>query len=333
MQLDASIGSSIGMNPAEASPGHDTGGQSTDDSETTAVKNATLVSGLVTVEAVLVDRMGLLVASQETAPGMDVVSDDQVCKLLLHNKETLPPALECAAQALMSYLLRPQKSFVIPPSSLIDTGHGNQSILPVNRRQDIVVSIAVEREGGEWYFIRPAQGSPINCDYHLAVSDPLTVNHIFRTNVAPTVYEMTRLLLKWGAPFKTFKRVWHRSSLLPVSPMPMFFNHVPLGLGIVSHNHEFTLADYDVYVNEREELLSSFQGRAALLSGGLLWRIARDSLREDADVCNGTSGFHTAYDCVELNEGTYAGDKLTAHQQDVICGVYRVEPGRQSTAT
>jgi hypothetical protein len=321
------------MDPVEGSPGHDAGGQSTGDSETTAVNNVTLASGLVTVEAALVDRMGLLAASQETAPNMDVVSADQVCKLLLHNKETLPPALECAAQALVAYLVRPQKSFVVPPSSLIDTGSGNQSIPPVNRRQDIVVATAVERNGDKWYFIRPAEVSSIDCDYHLAVSDPLTVNHIFRTNVAPTVYEMTRLLLKWGVPFKTFKRVWDRSSLLPVSPMPMFFNHVPLGLGIVSHNHEFTLADYSAYVNEREDLLSSFQGRAALLSGGLLWRIARDSLREDADVCNGTSGSHTAYDCVELNEGTYADDRLTAHQQDVICGVYRVEPGGQSTAT
>jgi hypothetical protein len=164
----------------------------------------------------------------------------------------------------------------------------------------------------------------------VVISDAMTVNHVLQSNVLGSLYEITRLLLRWGMPFKTLIRVRDGDSLFPAPSMPIFFNHIPLGLGVMPHHYEFTLEDYDAYTEQRDGMLSSFQGQAALLAGGLLWRLARDSNKQDTDVSIGTSGYHTSRDCVELEDGVYVDDTLSIHQQDVICGVYRVAPGKQT---
>ncbi|KAI0685707.1 hypothetical protein BC835DRAFT_1289552, partial [Cytidiella melzeri] len=87
-----------------------------------------------------------------------------------------------------------------------------------------------------------------------------------------------------------------------------------------------TPEDYCLYVAKRDELICSFQGRAALLQGGSLWQLARDSFADWGQVYAGPSAYPTQGNLRILGGWEFVEDNLSQHQEDVICGVYRVQP-------
>ncbi|KAI0702506.1 hypothetical protein BC835DRAFT_1303425 [Cytidiella melzeri] len=84
------------------------------------------------------------------------------------------------------------------------------------------------------------------------------------------------------------------------------------------------IADYEDYLEYREEVIKSVQGRAALLRGGLLWRLAHDAYADNSAVYNGPSGFQSRSNHRGLDGLDYVNNELLPHQEDVICRVYRV---------
>ncbi|KAJ3871399.1 hypothetical protein F5051DRAFT_340943, partial [Lentinula edodes] len=94
------------------------------------------------------------------------------------------------------------------------------------------------------------------------------------------------------------------------------------------------LQDYQAYEVVRNEFLRSARGRAALLGGGIVARLARDIVNKH-DVYDGPT-VHA------LQEGEHAlcrafwDDQLTSEETDLICGTYEVATGMegiQQTAT
>ncbi|KAI0683427.1 hypothetical protein BC835DRAFT_1235416, partial [Cytidiella melzeri] len=83
--------------------------------------------------------------------------------------------------------------------------------------------------------------------------------------------------------------------------------------------------NHKAYVAKRDNIITRFQGRAALLRIGLLWRLARNSYADDSEVCKGPSGFAMQDNHHVLGGWDYVDDDLSLHQEDVICGVYRVK--------
>ncbi|KAH7868479.1 uncharacterized protein C8R40DRAFT_1018407, partial [Lentinula edodes] len=85
--------------------------------------------------------------------------------------------------------------------------------------------------------------------------------------------------------------------------------------------------DYRAYEVVRDEFLRSARGRAALLSGGIVARLAREIVNED-DVCDGPTvhalqeGEHAL--CVwEVGRGrAFWDEQLTTEEIDLICGTY-----------
>ncbi|KAJ7137624.1 hypothetical protein C8R43DRAFT_1019908 [Mycena crocata] len=114
-------------------------------------------------------------------------------------------------------------------------------------------------------------------------------------------------------------------------PGRLFPNRV-LGLESRPVGYIPTLVDHDLYVNQRESFLRSPRGRAALLAGGIIGRLARD-IADERSVFNGPSdGVLTTGVCLwnETNAIAYWDDTLTEDEIDLICGVDRIATGHDA---
>ena len=95
-------------------------------------------------------------------------------------------------------------------------------------------------------------------------------------------------------------------------------------------NHQFTLADYHTYVQQRARILSSPRGRAALLQGGIVARLAREHIDIDIAALGPSSavtehglGFH-----LKTQHGTvYMDDALTEEEVEAVCGLHKCYTG------
>ncbi|KJA25932.1 hypothetical protein HYPSUDRAFT_96502, partial [Hypholoma sublateritium FD-334 SS-4] len=93
------------------------------------------------------------------------------------------------------------------------------------------------------------------------------------------------------------------------------------GLGMRPAAFQPTVADYNEYLRRREDLLRGPRGRAALMHGGIVSRIARDVLDVDA-VLAGPS--HDSIPVGQHGRFLLYDDRLTQDDLDVICGVYYI---------
>ena len=89
--------------------------------------------------------------------------------------------------------------------------------------------------------------------------------------------------------------------------------------------------DFQAYVHQRNELLGGPKGRAAIMAGGILARLARDVVAVNDVVYGAGRDVLTNGHCYLENDSlmTPAWDhSLTEDDIDVICGVYYVETGK-----
>lgn len=134
-------------------------------------------------------------------------------------------------------------------------------------------------------------------------------------------YDMAEYLIQEGIPFRTLRRV--RPG--PPPPLGPVFD-APISIRLLVSGYKFTSSDYTAYVEERRQLLTSHRGRAALLRGGLVWRLASEHLSLDAAIAGPSRaavvdrvGFHIKdpYSDDELWD-----DELTEREINLICGHY-----------
>ncbi|TFK31022.1 hypothetical protein BDQ12DRAFT_573117, partial [Crucibulum laeve] len=105
-------------------------------------------------------------------------------------------------------------------------------------------------------------------------------------------------------------------------------------LGFLCQNQKLDLLDYKHYEEIRDNLLRSSIGRAALMRGGIIWRLAYNvvSLKE---VTKGPSPTASQFGVIV---GVDAGwnlidDGISPSAEDIICGVYKRPTGNgQQTA-
>ena len=159
----------------------------------------------------------------------------------------------------------------------------------------------------------------------IAVFDPAIALFLCRLDPSFTFtdYEFARTLLNHGIRFHT---------LLPlpcVRPSPP----VPVSIPIRLPGYEFTSSDYHAYVQQRSALLADPRvARAALMRGGIVWRLAMSTLSFD-DVLHGPTAAVTLYrrgvafktrdSSVELYD-----DGLSQLEYDIICGLHHCYTGK-----
>jgi hypothetical protein len=95
-------------------------------------------------------------------------------------------------------------------------------------------------------------------------------------------------------------------------------------LGWRSHDHQFTSVDYNSYVSRRLEFFKQPYSRAALEMGGIVGRLARESIGQDVALL-GPALEDGHVQALSINGEELWGDVLSDKCIDSICGVYKVE--------
>jgi len=137
--------------------------------------------------------------------------------------------------------------------------------------------------------------------------------------------------------FRIFPLIFIRLNLSPSSfskltyhftPFILFLPHhwpaFSLSPGLSQFDHVFSSVDYLDYVERRRQILISCCGRAALLAGGLLWRLALEHLGEESASFGPSSAVlehGLGFVCTMENQ-VFGDDELTHDEIAVICGLY-----------
>ena len=224
------------------------------------------------------------------------------------------PVASFALEFLVSISDAPPKT---PKNSSWDIASGNRvSIVgsEIFRRMDVI-------EDGEkkWYVFDFKEAATVPWKVALCNAvDALYVCRLDRTGgLGITDFEVARELLYHGIQFST---------LLPVKPLPLLVTP-PITIPVRLFGYKFTEDDYNAYVQQRAALLSNPRvARAALLRGGIVWRLAVATLSFD-DVLQGPTTAATLQRqgiIVRTSESSdvMCDDGLSQQELDMICGVY-----------
>lgn len=167
-------------------------------------------------------------------------------------------------------------------------------------------------------------GSKSVAPWKLAVKSALNALLICRLNPDFNEYDMVEFLLTHGISFHTLQPSntvkqtpdVHRPCLLPLRRPP---------------GYQFEARDYLGYRQRCHNILNHPRGRAALMHGHFMWRLAIRSVRFEA-VCKGPSGWSSNPDEMLIvgdpSTGTkYLDDKLSVDEQEALCGTYHCFTG------
>ncbi|KAG2366246.1 hypothetical protein BDR07DRAFT_1274922 [Suillus spraguei] len=175
------------------------------------------------------------------------------------------------------------------------------------------------------YWIIPLDGRYVR-PWILVVPHATTVLQAIRNNWGPSLEDLTGKFVNLGIPFSTLQLSLSLPRRQP-RPKTVFedFNQ-PSSFQPNAHT-------YKIYELRREGFLRHPHARAALLKGGILWRLCKASFEERIGLVNGPSSdvkifgearrFYSPVDNVEIT-WTAWDDILTDDEVDLICGVYHV---------
>ena len=158
--------------------------------------------------------------------------------------------------------------------------------------------------------------------WKVSVSRPVSALFICRLDPAYNDVDIARALLERGIPFRTLL------PLRPITPSPSRSSPSP---PIRLPGYKFTKDDYVAYLHQRAVILHGCRGRAALLRGGILWRLAVQETSFDT-VLGGPSSAVLVHRHGFSIQGHQSGDELwddDLSENDVfaICGAYKCYTG------
>ena len=192
----------------------------------------------------------------------------------------------------------------IASMSLVEAlGRKQERTLAISKLSDSFYLIDAKlREQSSWFLVMP---------------HATAVLEVLRRSWGPTKEAIVIELVKRGIPFFT---------MLPGSTMPMIDSErVPFD--IYPSSFRPTSSDYSIYELRRDILLSGPRGRAALMMGGIIWRLAKEVL-DDADVMDGPSYCLGSEFRISTTHDTLADNALTSDELQIICGTYRIFTGK-----
>jgi hypothetical protein len=175
------------------------------------------------------------------------------------------------------------------------------------------------------FIIVPRQPAVRDAEWQLVVDGP-TALECWRRSWGTSRHNLARNFIARGIEFNTG---------VPRTP-----GHAPLirppfrGLGRREQGYKPTPLDYINYEERLGEFLQQPHTRAALLKGGIAWRITKELLgdRRDSETLLGPSESVNEYGCLlsahipgkeELWDDSLSNDEL-----DFICGVYHIATGK-----
>ena len=179
---------------------------------------------------------------------------------------------------------------------------------PASQREVYLISPRHVDGAGDW-------------PWQLVVESSLTAAEIIRRRWGLHKTNVVRELAKRGIPFRTLL-------LAPSAPLSLpseMEQGLRSGLGVRWSGFRISPEEYAVYEDKRNEHLLRYSHtiQAALCAGGIIWRLTMERLPPVLAV-EGPQGEHDHQATVLLDGRTHVTDALTQHEEDLICGVYKV---------
>ena len=205
-----------------------------------------------------------------------------------------------------------------PPLGLCDLIPGNPRGPVMRDSQPLKVVRIQMHDGSLLYGLEPQderhRGS---VPWALVVDSALSALEVLRRGWGPGEEDIVLQLVKKGIPFHTLQET-------SVPPVPRPVSTYWMGLGYRAAGYKPSPQDYVLYENIRDSLLSRPHARAALMMGGIVWRLACESVAPGA-VLLGPSDDAVAFQTRSI---VAWDDMLSEDELNVICGVYRVYTGK-----
>jgi len=136
----------------------------------------------------------------------------------------------------------------------------------------------------------------------------------------PSISDVALSLVEKGIPFTTRLQLLQLPQSLPDIPPPM-------NLGWRFTDYLPNCLDYRAYQERRKALLLEPRGRVALLTGGIVWRLALEVLRPETVLVGPLLEEYGGYVSPENSQTVLWDEVLTPSELDLICGVYHVAKG------
>lgn len=206
------------------------------------------------------------------------------------------------------------------PSSLWDLHESHESPLRAHPNPNLIIRPAVINNR-TFYFISSVD-SASSQNWELATEHAATAMQCRRQEWGPSILDVVQHLLELGIPFRTW------TPFTPPQRPP--YPHPSVGLGWRNVDYKPDAADYASYAAARDEfLIRSLHGRAALLRGGIAWRLAIEALGMAPALSGPSTDVYDHGQFIIPQTGTqFWDDALTEEELDLICGVYKVYTGR-----
>lgn len=177
----------------------------------------------------------------------------------------------------------------------------------------------IRKEGKLFFVFYQFQGPwiAVTC-----AADAASVYRLITNQKVHSPKTLALLLVKHGIRFHTFDAF--KDEPISTISLSSVRTKVPFRL----KDYRFKPSDYEAYIVERAKLLSSPRGRAALLQGGIVGRIAKEHLGENvvleisSTVANCGLGLR-----IRNTMGTLWDDQLSETEIDVICGLHHCYTG------
>lgn len=131
---------------------------------------------------------------------------------------------------------------------------------------------------------------------------------------------MPVFLIERGVPFRTL--VWKSMMPKPPPSMPVIYQLPSRG-----PNYVFSKRDFDSYIHLREILVRQPRIRAALLRGGMPWRLVISFMHADK-ILGGPVGGGPMREVHHPSGETLVDDDLTDLELDLLCGTYICDTGQ-----
>ncbi|KAF7793552.1 hypothetical protein EIP86_004666 [Pleurotus ostreatoroseus] len=227
------------------------------------------------------------------------------------DKDHIPAEIQHCVQVFVSCL----KDNRYPPLEICDIVPGSPLPHPlaiIDKYLDVI-----KVDGG--YVISSVVACAQDVSWRIFIPHASTLFEIARRGYIQSKGHIVSTLLARGLSFRTIREAPTLASNITIPPT--------IKRTVTTFGHEFSLEDYWMYEERRNSLLAQPRGRAALMKGGIVWRLALEVL--DEEVVSFTSGNPQEFRfSVNIGDSYFVDDELTESELGVIVGVNHVATSR-----